>query len=186
MSKTFKRKPFRNFFLLKAVQVNLIVKVFLIVVASCLCTSLFFSWFYLIKANAGTFYFLSNNIQQELVLSSFLHVILPPLIISQLITLIVGFAIGLFSSRKVAIPVYKIHKWLDDLITGNLTIPVEFREKDEMQELADKCNNTAGYYRSVFSEISSATISLEKAIDNKENVKVSIDSLKAIVQKINY
>ena len=70
-----------------------------------------------------------------------IFIILPSLLISALVNFILAGGIGLYSSRKYAVPIYKLEHWARLLREGKITAKIRFREKEEMKELTDYCND---------------------------------------------
>ena len=64
-----------------------------------------------------------------------------------------AFGIGLYSSRKYAVPIYKLEQWVTLLQQGKMGAMLRFREKEEMKDLSDKCNMLAADLRFKFMEI---------------------------------
>jgi methyl-accepting chemotaxis protein len=155
------RQPVRNFFIKKSMQIKIIAKILFIILITALFTTVTVSLVYNSKSQGGSFYYMSNDTKQDLELKNILEVILPSVIGAQLITLFIGLGIGLFSSRKIAVPIYKFEKWVSQLKTGNLNTRIEFREKAEMEDLTHECNTLADFYRKKFLAIDEAVSAIE-------------------------
>ena len=56
------------------------------------------------------------------------------------ITLFVIWFIALELSHRIAGPLYRLEKELNERIDGKKSGPIQLREKDELKELADKIN----------------------------------------------
>ena len=104
------RQPVKNFFIKKSIQIKVIAKILFIILATALLTTVTVSLVYNSKSQSGSFYYMSNDTKQDLELKNILEVILPSVIGAQLVTLLIGLGIGLFSSRKIAVPIYKFEK----------------------------------------------------------------------------
>jgi hypothetical protein len=105
------RQPVKNFFIKKSIQIKIIAKIVIVILITALFTTVTVSLVYNSKSQGGSFYYMSNDTKQDLELKNILEVILPSVIGAQLISLIIGLGIGLFSSRKIAVPIYKFEKW---------------------------------------------------------------------------
>jgi hypothetical protein len=70
-----------------------------------------------------------------------IFIILPSLLISALVNFVLAGGIGLYASRKYAVPIYKLEHWARLLREGKITAKIRFREKEEMKELTDYCND---------------------------------------------
>jgi methyl-accepting chemotaxis protein len=132
------RKPFGNFFIKKALQVRLIVKIVIAVIVATVTSSGTLLIVYYLKYKSVLLYQMDHmaNLSKE----NIIFIILPSLLISALVNFLMAFGIGLYSSRKYAVPVYKLENWARLLKDGRITAKVQFREKDELRELADQCN----------------------------------------------
>jgi methyl-accepting chemotaxis protein len=152
MPKAVNRRPIGNFFIKKSLQLRLIKNILLSALISTVVASstLFLVYFWRFKT--VVVYQLDKS-TQDLARESILSIILPALLISACISLLLAFGIGLYSSRKYAVPIYKIERWLSLLLQGKLGATLQFREKEEMKELSDKCNNLGVELQKTFHEI---------------------------------
>jgi methyl-accepting chemotaxis protein len=147
------RRRFKNFFLKKSIQMKIIGSIFLAVFVMGLLTTGLLAVIYNTKSQHGSFYYMSNDVMQDLELSSILGVILPPIITVELIVVAIAVGIGLFSSRIVAVPLYKIEKWAIRLKNGKLNTTLAFREENAMKDLTIQCNAVTEFYRSMCIDI---------------------------------
>jgi signal transduction histidine kinase len=107
-----------------------------------------------------------NNVLQK---ESIVRLILPTLVISSLVGLALAFGIGLYASRKYAVPVFKIEQWASKLLSGKLTEALKFREKEEMKDLSDKCNELGEMFRLEMAGIRKDVKALQDAgVKNRE------------------
>jgi len=180
------RQPLKHFFIKKQIQLNLILKIFFIVIISAVVITVFLTILYNIKAQEGSFYYMSNDLEEDLELKNILEFILPIVIGTQIFSILVGLGIGLFFSRKVAIPIYKFEKWVSQLKNGNLNIKLSFREPENMEDLTLLCNDMAENYRKIFKELEASVNSLEKACSTNASSIEHIENIKKILQKVNY
>ncbi|MDO5576263.1 MAG: hypothetical protein Q4F84_04225, partial [Fibrobacter sp.] len=96
---------------------------------------------------------MGNDLMQDLQLKSMLGIVLPPIVIVELIAILISFGMGLYSSRKIAVPIYKIEKWAARLKSGKLNTTLAFREENSFKELTIQCNGVSEFYRKIFTEI---------------------------------
>jgi methyl-accepting chemotaxis protein len=152
MAKAVNRRPIGNFFIKKSLQMRMIKNILFSAIVSTIVASstLFLVYFWRFKT---VVVYQLDKATQELSRENILDIILPALIISALISLFLAFGIGLYSSRKYAVPIYKIEKWLSLLLQGKLGATLQFREKEEMKDLSDKCNNLGIVLQKTFHEI---------------------------------
>jgi methyl-accepting chemotaxis protein len=180
------RRPVANFFLKKSIQLAIIGKILFVVLISALLTTLLLAVVYNAKSQAGSFYYMSNNVMEDLKLQSILGLILPALVAAQVATLLVALGIGLFSSRKVAVPLYKIENWAAQLRNGNLNTRLAFRETKEMQDITHLCNGVAETYRDVFSRVDQSLKVIEQAPSEKDSVTFEAMKLRKILEKLQF
>jgi signal transduction histidine kinase len=116
---------------------------------------------------------------QELSRENILEIIFPALLISAAVSIILSLGIGLYSSRKYAVPIYKIEQWLSLLLQGKISTTLQFREKEEMKDLSDKCNNLGVKLTSTFQELQTKINALKE-----ENIAPElVNKLEDIVSK---
>jgi len=180
------RQPVKNFFIKKSMQIKIIAKILFIILITALFTTVTVSLVYNSKSQSGSFYYMSNDTKQDLELKNILEVILPSVIGAQLITLLIGLGIGLFSSRKIAVPIYKFEKWVSQLKTGNLMTRLEFREKAEMEDLTHECNTLADFYRKKFMEIDAAVTSIEQIPSPHPQLKEKIREIRQTLENVSF
>ena len=152
MSDKTHRKPIGNFFIKKSLQLRLITKIVIAALVSTLVSSGSLILVYYLKYQTVIVYQL-DKLSQELNREHIVFLILPTLLVSALVAIFVSFCIGLYSSRKYAVPIYKLEQWATLLRSGKMSALLRFREKEEMKELSDKCNQLATEMRDRFIDI---------------------------------
>lgn len=150
-----KRQPAANFFVKPKLQWRLIMKM----VATALCATLIgiltLVLVYLFQYDSTLFYRVTTHGTASIGESSnIISIILPSLLISGVINLAIATALGLYASRKYAIPIYKLEQWARLLLKGNFKAKLGFREKNELDELCELCNRLSADVDSKFGEIS--------------------------------
>ncbi len=178
------RKPFGNFFIKKSLQLRITIQIFFVFLICVLATTGSFTHIYNSKSKQGNFYYMSNNITEDLKLKSILGIVLPPVIAAELVAVLFAFGIGLFSSRKIAVPVYKIEKWATRLKNGKLNTTLAFREEDRLTELAVQCNAAVEYYRQILSEIKVHTENISRNCAQPQMVLQHSTPIKEILNQI--
>ncbi len=181
------RRPIRNFFLKKSMQVKIILTIIFIVFLTSCITTIILSIIYNTKSHGGNFYYMSNDIMQDLELMSILGIILPALISAQVVSLVIAVGIGMFSSRKAAVPIYKLEKWAMQIKKGNLNTHIGFREISAMKDLVIQCNALADTYKQIFSDIdkSLSIIAVDKG-EKSEEVVQEISKIRETLNKLKY
>jgi len=169
MSEKFVRKPFGNFFIKKSLQIRLIMKVMIVALISSIVSAGSLLFVYYMKYETVVVY-QWNQVNNELMRENIINLILPSLVISTLAGLIVAFGIGLYASRKYAVPIYKIENWASMLLRGNLAAVLRFREREEMKELSERCNEATMKLRATLIEIKSKVKNLQNTYPQDSDV----------------
>jgi len=186
MSDKITRQPIRHFFIKKSMQYKIIAEILFVVFLTALLTTVTVSLVYNVKSRNGSFYYMSNDTKQDIELKNIMEVVLPSIIGAQVISMLIGLGIGLFSSRKIAVPIYKFEKWVTNLKTGNLLTRIEFREKEDMEDLTHECNMLVDFYRDKFVQINEALLRLEQQASNDPKTRERIAEIKQILQKVTF
>ncbi len=186
MTQKNERQPFRHFFIKRSIQLKIIFEILFVVLLSAVVTTVALTLVYHIKSHNGSFYYMSNDTRQDLELENILEFILPSVIGAQVFSILIGLGIGLFSSRKMAVPIYKFEKWVSQLKNGNLNTKISFREDEEMKDLTAECNALAGYYREVFERIGAAVDILEKEAATNPEIAAQVNQLRKTLEKVNF
>jgi methyl-accepting chemotaxis protein len=158
----FVRKPLGNFFIKKSLQIGLIMKVVTAALLSVLVSSASLLAVYWFKYNTVAIYMWNqdnNNLQKE----NILFLILPTLIISATVGLMVALGIGMYASRKFAVPIYKIEQWTSMLLRGQMTAILKFREQEEMKDLSQRCNELGAHIRDTLLDIKGKVKAMQTA-----------------------
>jgi signal transduction histidine kinase len=82
-----------------------------------------------------------------------------------------AFLIGIFISHKIAGPMYKMQKYLQDFREGDVDYPLNFRDGDNFQEVADELNITIEHIQN----------RTEDEIDYLEEVCAYMDNISLVV-----
>ena len=182
------RHPVKNFFLKKRLQLKIILTVFSVVTITSIITTIILAIIYNSKTSGGNFFYMSSNTMEDLKLMSILSIILPSLITAQAVTLIIAAAIGLFSSRKAAVPVYKLEKWAFQIKSGHLKTQLGFRDNKEMKDLEVQCNALTNNFRHLFSDIEHAVqnIQEDKSYNKSPLVKDSLEKISQRLSEFDY
>lgn len=187
MSNKKTRRPISNFFIKKALQFRIIgIILFIVFLTSCI-TTLILSVIYNAKSQEGNYYYMSNNIMEDLELTSILGTILPALITAQVVSLVIAVAIGMFSSRKAAVPVYKLEKWATLIKNGRLKSHIGFRETKEMKDLTIQCNSLADTYKQIFLDIDQSLSNIiADRVYKSQTLSNEIANIQKILAKLEY
>lgn len=147
------RKPVGNFFIKRSLQLGLIVKILAVSIASSILSVCTLLVVYFYKYSTTILYLWNQNTNGLDRKESIMLIILPTLIISAVVCLVLSFGIGLYASRKYAVPVFKIEQWASRLLEGKMTEVLRFRESEEMKELSEKCNELGAMFRETLAAV---------------------------------
>ena len=175
MTEQFHRKPLSNFFIKRSLQIRLIIKIViaaLLATIICSCTLLIV---YYLRYNSVLLYTMDQltNLNKE----NIIFIILPSLLLSSLVNFIVAVCIGLYASRKYAVPIYKLEQWARMIRQGKISAQIRFREREEMKELSDDCNELTSGLRLKFCEIKKQALALKEKVKDSEELKKIEDVL---------
>jgi len=134
----------RNYFINRKFQAGFIIKFCLLVIIGT-------------AISGGVVYWMSRSTvtstfeNSRLVIKSTADFILPGVLLSGAFVVIsIGIAtiaITLFTSHRIAGPLYRIQKELDELSRGNLNVSFNLRQGDEIKVLADTLNDMTVLFR---------------------------------------
>ena len=180
------RHRFKNFFLKKSIQLRIITGILFTVLLSGLLIISLLAITYNKKAQEGNFYYMTNNDDdmQNLELDSILKIVLFPIIAVEIVAIIIAFGIGLFSSRKVAVPLYKIEKWAMRLKNGKLNTTLAFREENAMKDLTIQCNGVTEFFRSLCGDIREHVEGIAHQPDDVPMVVRKAQLIKELLDKV--
>jgi len=179
------RHPLKNFFIKKSIQIRIIWQIFITVSICAGLTTGLLLFLYHLKANEGNFYYLSNDVMQDLEMKNILSIILPSIVIVEIIAIFIAFGIGMISSRKIAVPIFKIEKWASRLKNGKLNTTLHFREEDNLTELTTQCNSVTEFYKTIFKEINNHTNNISKSSNDPAKINQEVSELQQILKRID-
>jgi methyl-accepting chemotaxis protein len=172
------RRYVGNFFIKRSLQIRLIVKIVVAAILAtiiCSCTLLLV---YYLKYNSVLLYQMDQltNLTKE----NIIFIILPSLLISSLVNFIIAVCLGLYASRKYAVPIYKLEQWARMIRQGKISAKIQFREKEEMKELSDDCNNLTSDLREKFITIKKQTMILKETAKDSPEIRKIEDALSTL------
>ena len=98
MSDKHLRHPLKNFFVKKSIQINIIWKIIITVIIAASFTTGLVMFLYNLKSSEGSFYYMSNDMMQDLELKNIIGIVLPSIIVVEIIAIMIAFGIGLILS----------------------------------------------------------------------------------------
>jgi methyl-accepting chemotaxis protein len=176
--RSFTRRPIGNFFIKRELQLRLISKIVLtVLITTIICVGLLLFVFYM---RYKTVLLYQMSIDGELTRERIVDVLLPGLMVSAAVNVLVGIAVGLYASRKYAVPIYKLEQWAKLLMNGHLTAKLIFREKEEMKELSSHCNTLADSIRNRFVKVHENVVRLKELHGESEEISEIENALKGL------
>jgi methyl-accepting chemotaxis protein len=159
------------FFIKRSLQMRLIVKIVAaVIVATLICSCTLLGVYYL-KYDSVMLYRMDRlaNLTKE----NIVFILLPTLLISSLVNFVLAVCLGLYASRKYAVPIFKLEQWAGLIRSGRINSQIQFRERQELKDLSDDCNALAGELKEKFVTIQTQTQLLgEKMKDCPEIRKI--------------
>lgn len=172
----FKRKKL-NFSIKKEMKIRLIIRIFVIVFIS-------------VALSATIFYFYS---QREIGSSyrlfhvkadNFLDLLFPAVLLSCLLSTLIGFVLSLFYPHHIAGPLYRIEKDVLRIGEGDLTVNISLRKGDEVMDLAGNINIMVSGLREKIERIKETSGKLKEEIVQEKEENHRIEKLKEMSQKL--
>ncbi|NQU74308.1 MAG: HAMP domain-containing protein [Candidatus Omnitrophica bacterium] len=168
MKKTGSQNRRRNHFIKKRFQAKFILKFCLLIILSCFLMGVLV---YFLSAKTTT----TSFEDLHLIVKSTADFILPALVLSSLIAIIIislaSVGVVLFISHRIAGPLYRFEKSIEQIANGDLTVNTHLREKDEIKILADSLNELVNKMRESIAASQRGVTELEnKAIHVKERL----------------
>jgi len=158
----------RNYFIKKRFQASFIIKFCLLIVIGSLLSG-------------AIVYFMSKSTltatfeNSRLVMKNTGEYILPAVFLSSSIVIVaIGFAailVTLFTSHKIAGPLYRIEKDIEAMVDGDLSKPISLRERDEIKPLAESLNQMRENLSKDVTTMKESLFDLEKAVNTDEGKK---------------
>lgn len=164
----------RKLFIKKEFQTDFSLKfLILIAIESVLAIGLF------VYLSRGTV--ITGYSDAELVIASTGEYLLPSLLLANLavigITAVAGFIVMIAYSHKIAGPLYRFERSIEEMAAGDLTSRFNLRANDQLEELAGRINSLSQKLDSAVSGIKEEAGELEKAlIDAREQIKRGAES----------
>ena len=169
----------KNYFIDKKFQSLFIIKFCALVVIGAVLSGVII---YLMSQATVTTSF--DNLR--LVIKSTADFILPAVLLSSIVVvMIIGIAtivITLFTSHKIAGPLYRVGKDIEEVAAGNLKKQFNLRKSDELKALAEVLNNLTQTLKGDVGKIKNDVNELESTIPQGE-VKEKINKIKSVLDK---
>ena len=173
----------KNYYIKKRFQSNFILKFLTLLLSGAFISGVII---YFMSRGALTTTFDNSR----LAIRSTADYILPSLLLSgAVVIMVIGFAaivVTLFTSHKIAGPLYRIEKDIEELASGNLNVRFNLRGGDEIKALAARLDDLTASLRSKVVVIKDAFTSLERsAKEVSPEMKKAIKDLKEAISNFN-
>ncbi len=176
MKKKWRR---RNYFIKKDLQGRYMFIFFVVIIAGIITFTIVFG---LLSSDALTILYEQSKVRVDDTPVALLKQIIKA---HWLVLISVGVAVVIFSmflTHRVAGPIYRFERTVDDLIEGKLNFRVRIRKKDEGKELADKFNNLITTYARILNETKELSDKIEKALKNAIETPQRDELLKEVME----
>lgn len=169
----------RNFFIKKDFQGKFMLRSFILILAGAFVFAAILSVF---SAHTVTMTYEDSYLRldrtpkalmQEVIRAYGLYIFLLGIVIS---------GISLFLSHRVAGPLYRLEKSVEEIMKGNLAFKITLRQKDETKELADLMNTMIG---SLSSRIKDASLNADAAYYHLASLKNRLSDEKSSHDVLN-
>jgi len=155
----------RTVFISKRFQAGFSVRFLLLIAAESLLAIALFLYM-----SSGTF--ITGYSGADIMVTRTLEYFLPTVLLANLVliggTAIAGFAIMLYTSHKIAGPLYRFEKSLEEIGNGDLTHRFTLRTDDQLGELAEKLNEFNSSLDSAVRSIQQSAAELDATLSEME------------------
>jgi methyl-accepting chemotaxis protein len=170
----FKRR--RNFLSKKGLQLRLVGKILMIVIAATVLSITTTTLLYYELSNVPfkgdiPFYYITDDMPEGDNVPTALDVLLPGLIVSGVVMISFAFILGVFMTHRIAGAIYRIQKDSMAVGDGDLSLHIRLREKDELHDVADDINNMIVKIRKRICLIRDQLNAVYLLLTEKENLK---------------
>jgi len=153
----YKRHPIKNFIIVPGVQWAHVIRMMSMTLLTSITTLVIVAGVYYFKFGSGYFYYLEDQAEGLVIRHNIWNLVLPSALPALFLTVILSAYISLYSSRKIALPIFKIRRWSEALFAGNLRHSVNLRKGDNLNELAHSCNQISRKYSQILKDIDLAS-----------------------------
>jgi methyl-accepting chemotaxis protein len=181
MERSFKR---RNYFIDKKFQTKFIIKFSFIVIL----TSLLICFLFIFLSRDSTTVTIENA---KVVVKSTSDFIFP--IIIQTLIIVTAFSafsviiLTLFTSHRIAGPLFRIKREIELLKDGNLNLNFRIRKNDQLQDLASSLSSLAETLRNKHNDFKKNILEIKNILVTSYNDKSALEAkVKELEDKLNY
>lgn len=181
----YKRK---NYFIDKPFQSQFILKFcFLVAIGGALTIAIL----YLLARQSNTVAFVNSRVVVKTTADFILPILIQTILIVLVLVSLGAIAVTLFVSHKIAGPLFRFRKVLEQLGEGDFCCDFKLRNLDQLQNLAKELNNMISKIRGEIKQLKNNSASLRDKLDNlseketEETKKKEIADLKGIAREIN-
>jgi len=185
IAKTYKRK---NYFIDKGFQSNFILKFFILVFIGGLLT---IGMLYFLSAQSTTVAIVNSRVVARTTADFLLPILIQTVVIITIMVSLATAVVTLLVSHKIAGPMYRFKKVLENLEKGDFSSGFNIRQHDQLQDVADTFNSMIKKTRQELSLLKSGLASLSKELNAISEQEVSeakragLRELKDICEELN-
>jgi len=169
----------RNYFIKKKFQTSFILKFCLLILMGSLLSGAIV--YFMSKSTLTTTF--ENS---RLVIKNTGEYILPAVFLSSMIVIVaIGIAailVTLFTSHRIAGPLYRMEKDINEIVSGNLSKPFSLRKADEIKPLAESLEHMREILSNDIAAVKERLPELEKSVNTEEGKK-KIEEIKRVLIK---
>ncbi len=174
----------RNYFIDKKFQSDFIVKFCIVVIIASVIIGFLIAYF---SKNFTTVAIENTRVLVKTAADFMLPVIIITIIIVNFFTAIAVIALTMFTSHKIAGPLYRLKREIQHLQKGNLNANFKIRKTDQLQDFASALSDLSDMLRDRYTLLKDKTEQLKKVIDsscdNKEVVSAKLSEIEDLLKQ---
>ncbi len=174
----------RNYFIDKSFQFKFIIKFCTLIIIASLMTGFLIYYF---NQKSTTVAFENLKVVVKSTSSFILPIMLQILLIVTLLVSIGTIFVALFTSHKIAGPLYRLKAALEKIKNGDFSTPIQIRTKDQLQKIVSEFDdmrlgfkNSIGSLRENWTSIKTTLLKLASEIKEEEEKKRFQDNIDKI------
>lgn len=177
----------KNYYIKKDFQRNFIIKFCLLVLAGSVISGIII---YAMSRTTVTTTFVNS----KLTIKSTADFIMPAVLLASAVVIVItgiaAIAITLFTSHKIAGPLYRLEKDIDEITAGNLDISLNLRRGDEIKPVAASLNRMVKSIKDRITTVKEELVEVENELTAapnaaSENIKKRIRRAKDTINMFN-
>ncbi len=164
----------RNYFIERGFQSRFMTQFCLVVILTSFATALAL---YLLNNQSTTVSFRNLRAVANTTTDYLIPALVQTVLVSTVVVGIVVMMVTLFSSHKIAGPLYRFRKGLNRIESGDLTENFHIRKEDRLQDIASSMNRMTQKLREAMTEVKKQCQMLEES-DHNSQIEKSVEEIK--------